>query len=129
MSDGIDKAMSDTRKEIERARAKFREPTNLLLAWLEEIAETIRELQWDKTAKSEEFLTESLHAAAMNYRLREDVDPDPDDEAMVLMDALGLFAEAKQDHGDKEILAAATLLRERAAAIEAKYAAKVKVLR
>lgn len=112
-----------TLAEVDRARSLFPSPKNLTLALIEEAAEAGREVQKDPFLRGENSLREFTHLGAMAFRLCTEYDPDPDQEALELLDALGDIAEAKQDYGVPEILAGLTKLRSRTEAIEAKYLA------
>lgn len=115
-----EKAAASAVAETERARDKFPAPTKLVLAWVEEVAEALREYRSDPTGQTPNLPVELDQANAMGLRLRTEGDPDPHRDTLDLMDALGTYVEMVQDGRWNSAVNALTLLSERAVRIKYK---------
>jgi hypothetical protein len=118
-----EKAGLEAVTEVRRARGKFPAPTYLVAAWVEEVAEALRELQIDATGSTPNYRIEMGQATAMSLRLMTERDPEPDADLLTLMDAVGQFAEAKQDDSNHKMVKALELLKLRALRLELRYRA------
>lgn len=108
------RAAQEAVKEAARARGLFPEPTNLFAAFIEEVAEVARELILDKNGKTPNYKTEITQAISTGLRLDAERDPHPDPDLLVLMDAIGKVAEAKQGGSKDDLVDAAMFLAQEA---------------